>query len=532
MATPAEELHQDNPAEESGITKAQRKALLDAFRQERDTVLEAHLQTMDKLGSQHLQQRKDLTKSLEDQQEAWGKANEKLPAKARESAWAMEVARQKEMLGKKHQAELETVIANANIPAWQDYLKDKSRSGDVTAQALLAEIVGLQAKGQGAGLEGPAEVAPKPLVLEGLTSKIEKDGSAVHYLRQNQEVFADRGKRIEMLDSGDREIEAALRLATAKFREGTPLLLTGDDEFKERAAHLAGELGIPIRNRELQEIWQKGQEQGKTDNLKVEDPDIAPRNGIVGDVMQSSEVLPEKEVQPDYGVVPAAEKPASEPAAQNLTREDALPLHSMRFPASEEVKKLADQGGVPVDGEEILIPSDRYMAARAELAHADAVTRLDLLQATLEGGFSALAPEGRAKLLSAGLADERGQPTVKGIDILLVQEQLLQEAREQVPENLRGQIASPLQNRQKEVEEENRQQSLRTRNVDEELVAEDEQARDSGSLEQEVLEGAEMAASMVMGNPIDWVADLAVDARSAHGPEQQPDDLPDWEMGH
>jgi hypothetical protein len=532
MATPAEEVHQDTPAEESGITKVQRKALLDAFRQERDTVLEAHIQVMDKLGSQHLQQRKDLTKSQEDQREAWGKENAKLPARARESAWAMEVARQKEVLGKQHQAELDTVLANANIPSWQDYLKDKSRSGDVTAQALLAEIADLQAKGQGAGLEGLEEVAPKPLVLEGLTSKIEKDGSAVHYLRQNQEVFTDRGKRIEMLDNGDREIEAALRLAAAKFREGTPLLLTGDDEFKERAAHLAGELGIPIRNRDLQEIWQKGQEQGKTDNLKVEDPDITPRNGIVGDVTVSPEITPEKEVQPASGVVPATEKTASEPAVQNQTKEEALPLHSMRIPASEGVRKLADQGGIPVDGEEILIPSDRYMAARAELAHADAGTRLDLLQATLEGGFSALAPEGRAKLLSAGLADERGQPTAKGIDILLVQEQLLQEAREQVPEDLRGQIASLLQNRQKEMEEENRQQSLRTRNVDEELVAEDEQARDSGSLEQEVLEGAEMAASMVMENPIDWAADLAVDARPAHKPEQRPDDLPDWEMEH
>lgn len=532
MATPAEELHQDTPDEEPGITRVQRKALLDAFRQERDTVFEAHLQAMDTLGWQHLQQRKELTESLDNQQESWAKENAKPPVKARESGWAMEVARQKEVLGKQHQAELETVIANANIPAWQDYLKGKSRSGDVTAQALLAEIVDLQAQGQGAGLEGPAEVAPKPLVLEGLTSKIEKDGSAVHYLRKNQEVFTDRGKRIEMLDSGDREIEAALRLAAAKFREGTPLLLTGDDEFKERAAHLAGELGIPIRNRDLQEIWLKGQEQVKTDNLNVEDPDIIPRNGIVSDVTQSPEVSPEKAVQPDSEIVPMPEKTASEPAEQNPTQEDALPLHSVRIPASEEVRKLADQGGAPVDGEEILIPSDRYMAARAELAHADAGTRLDLLQATLEGGFSALAPEGRAKLLSAGLADDRGQPTAKGIDLLLVQEQLLQEVREQVPETLRGQIASPLQNRQKEVEEENRQQSLRTRNVDEELMAEDEQARDSGSLEQEVLEGAEMVASMAMGNPIDWAADLAVDARPAHGPEQQPDDLPDWEMEH
>lgn len=537
MATPAEVLQSEIPAEESSITREQRKALLDAFRQERDRTVESHQQELDSLGAQHLQQRKEMMDSLDLRREAWGKENGKLPDRARESAWALEVARQKEVLGKQHQAELETVIANANIPSWQDYLKGKSRTGDVTAQALLAEIADLQAKGQGAGLEGPEMVDPTPLVLEGLSSKVEKDGSAVHYLRQNQEVFTDRGKRIEVLDSGDREIEAALRLASAKFREGTPLLLTGDEDFRERAARLAGEMGVPIRNRDLQELWQQGQEQGRLKPVSIEDPDITPRNGLVGDSNAPQERIPVKEAGTAPSADPSDKKMApvlpesGEQINSAVTRGlDGTPGDHMRIPASEETRKMADRGGLPVDGEEILIPSDRYMAARAELAHADAGTRLELLQATLDGGFSSLAPEGKAALLAAGLADDRGQPTAKGADLLLVQEQLLQEAREKMPEVLRGQVLSPLQDRQKEAEEENRQQALRTRNVDEELV--EEQERDSGSLEREVLEGMEMAASMAMGSPIDWAADLGADAGPANAPEQQYDDLPDWDVGH
>jgi len=529
MATASEEVIDRREEGESGNSAQSqamtaRKALLDAFGQEQSVCLKRHQQAMDEIGQRHGGERAALLQDLAQDHERWSQENAKLSDRARESAWALEMAKRTEALVRQQEAEAQSQLANADLPDWREFLQARSKSGDVTARELLEEMAEQVAQGQGSGLEGPELVPPKPVVLDGLTSKVEKDGSAVHYLRANQEVFTDRGKRIDVVYTRDQEVEAALRLAAAKFKPGTPLKLTGDDEFKDRAARIAGELGIPIRNRDLQQSWADGQAKAAQNrSLAVETPDITLRNGIG--------VSDDKSAQVDQSPVSASPEVPSDLVTSPEMREP----DTVRIQTSPAGLTLAGKAGIPVDDQEILMPRSRYLAARSNLAHTEAAARMELSHLTLTESLSGAR---RTALMDAGLADENGLLTHDAIDMILVHDLVLQEAREQMPEAAASLLRDPegeaervtQQDRQ---EEQDSQQALRTRNIDESLETEKNQEH----LEQEVLEGAELAAAIVLTGEVDWAVDLADDtdrtevpSHTAQHDQDQDHEVPDFEV--
>jgi hypothetical protein len=94
-----------------------------------------------------------------------------------------------------------------------------------------------------------------------LTHEIEDgpDGKAVHYARNGERVMSDRGAQVDLINTADHEIEAALRLAEQKFDMTKGLLLKGSPEFLVKAAEIAGRMGLKIHNQDLQAERQRGQ---------------------------------------------------------------------------------------------------------------------------------------------------------------------------------------------------------------------------------------------------------------------------------
>ncbi|QKE39933.1 MAG: hypothetical protein HO274_00235 [Ferrovum myxofaciens] len=88
-----------------------------------------------------------------------------------------------------------------------------------------------------------------------MTHEIEDgpDGKAVHYARNGERVMSDRGAQVDLINTADHEIEAALRLAEQKFDMTKGLLLKGSPEFLVKAAEIAGRMGLKIHNQDYRQ---------------------------------------------------------------------------------------------------------------------------------------------------------------------------------------------------------------------------------------------------------------------------------------
>ena len=77
------------------------------------------------------------------------------------------------------------------------------------------------------------------------------------YSLAGRAIIQDKGDKLLMLQTDRLAIEAALRLANAKF--GDVLILTGPKDFQERAARIAAEAGVPVmfQDRNLEDIRQQ-----------------------------------------------------------------------------------------------------------------------------------------------------------------------------------------------------------------------------------------------------------------------------------
>jgi hypothetical protein len=221
------------------------------------------------------------------------------------------------------------------VPTWEGFLAEKSKAGEALADELLAELDARKAKGEARenGIEGDP-LAPgqlKASAFAGIKYEYDKESDSVHYRREvdGTELFEDKGSRIEMRETSAQTIETALLLAQERFKKGTPLTITGDDEFKKDAARIAGRLGITIKNKDLLEIWQDARDKAM---LGIDDePDISPRNGISG-------VEAERDLSKS---APAQEQPAPE---------QATPEAGQSAPSQGKaptVSKLVDHGYAP-----------------------------------------------------------------------------------------------------------------------------------------------------------------------------------------
>lgn len=171
---------------------------------------------------------------------------------AMEVAKAVERIQQEQALARK---DLEGQLPA--VPTLVSFLSERA-ARDPEAQRLLDEE--RRREGEASVVMGRRRAGLDAAVLEGLTHEIEDGpkGTAVHFLRDGARVLSDHGDRLELHRADDREIEAALRLAEQKYDVDAGLVLTGGREFRERAAEIAGRLGLKVRDADLQGAWEAG----------------------------------------------------------------------------------------------------------------------------------------------------------------------------------------------------------------------------------------------------------------------------------
>lgn len=170
------------------------------------------------------------------------------------SLWAYDAARAKETLQKKH---LKERHALPRTMVWRDWLEQQAALGDESAMAALRGIryrEGRKANQEKNGIEGEEMEALKP-ILTGLHHEIDHRRQLIHYRNdQGAKLFTDTGPRIEMHDRADASVEAALRIAAQKYGA---VDITGSAAFREQAARQAARLGIQVRDKDLQKVWQE-----------------------------------------------------------------------------------------------------------------------------------------------------------------------------------------------------------------------------------------------------------------------------------
>ncbi len=203
-----------------------------------------------------------------------------LDPERREHLVAFEIARQIEQLQRRQSAERKAMQKDLPpVPTLRHFLEERA-GADAIASRMLEEEIRRPACPD--TIQGRRVAPLDPAALDGLTHEIENaPEKAIHYARDGERVMSDRGARVDLYRMDDREIEAALRLAEQKYDMDKGLQLTGSREFQERAAELAGHLGLKVQNPELRQVWQLGRLQALQSTEADEDVRLSAR-GVVG----------------------------------------------------------------------------------------------------------------------------------------------------------------------------------------------------------------------------------------------------------
>jgi len=176
-----------------------------------------------------------------------------LAAAQRREQLREEVARERRELGER--------LREERAVSWREFVTERARAGDEAAQSALRGLryqdqrERRQAEREPDTMTGP-DIAGRPAEkrLRGLEFRVRLDGAVAYHdagdvLRR--EVIRDEGSRIVVRQQSDETIAAALRLAAERW--GGEVTINGGAAFKQRALEIAVELGIQVRNAELQE---------------------------------------------------------------------------------------------------------------------------------------------------------------------------------------------------------------------------------------------------------------------------------------
>ena len=400
------------------------------------------------LDARHREQREALFGSLdqlraEKMRELSGMAEEH-----QRSLIAIEVAKAVEAMQKQQISERRSLQSELpDVPSYRNFLEDRAANDPVAARMLDDE----RARAQIPEAVKGKRVAPlEPAVLDGLTHEIEDGpaGKAIHYARDGERVISDRGERVDLYKMDDREIEAALRLAEQKYDMEKGLVLTGSREFQQRAAEVAGRMGLKIQNEDLRKAW----EQGRLTALQADEAEHA----LVATVMNGS----------------------------------AEPLGSIARPSSLEASRAQGDQAVAAT-----YPVDKpFLAAESVLSHLPS-QGWDALAAAGQG--HPLLPEQKAWLADPArpvLVDEQDRLTKLGQLAYDRLQSRSEEEREMLQQQLRTRnIDEELEKREREkgVEQqatEHREEAVMARDAAEGQQRADDRHADPASPQQEVEE--------------------------------------------
>ena len=238
---------------ETEVSDAQKEeaALLNAWREAAQPAREQRAKAWQDLNAQQQAARESLFSTLAQQRAETLKSGGDL------DVHAFEAAKQIEHLQKTQAAERKTLTSSLPLPpTLREFLEPRAEHDPIAARLHEQEKTRDPSP---ESIRGRRVADVEPEVLDGLTHDIE-DGppKSVHYARDGERVMTDRGERVDLYHVDDREIEAALRLAERKYDMDKGLQLTGSREFQERAAEIAGRMGLKVQNPELQQTWQLG----------------------------------------------------------------------------------------------------------------------------------------------------------------------------------------------------------------------------------------------------------------------------------
>ena len=223
------------------------------------------------LDARHREQREALFGSLDQLRADKMRELSGMAEEHQRSLIAIEVAKSVEAMQKQQMSERRSLQSELpDVPNYRNFLEDRAANDPVAARLLDDERARAQSP---EGVKGKRVAPLEPAVLEGLTHEIEDGpaGKAIHYARDGERVISDRGERVDLYKMDDREIEAALRLAEQKYDMEKGLVLTGSREFQQRAAEVAGRMGLKIQNEDLHKAW----EQGRLMALQADEADPA-----------------------------------------------------------------------------------------------------------------------------------------------------------------------------------------------------------------------------------------------------------------
>lgn len=323
--------------------KANRESLLAEFKAARDAAITRSQMGMEQIAQRHRQERVDALKEFAGKRADIEATFEKdgAPAGAWPSMMAMEQSRHMEPLIQQQTEEHAADLAAHGVPTWEGFLTEKSHAGDELATTMLMEMDarkhGDEEVSKANGFAGdPIDPGKRKLsMFDDIKSEYDKDADSVHYHRKSDgaELFEDKGSRIEMKETSGKSIETALLLAQERFKKGTPLTITGDEQFQQDAARIAGRLGIPIKNKDLREVWQQSRDKAAM-GITDDEPDITPSNGFSGKEAVQERTAERDSTSPDVGNAPDAE--------QASPSTDVVPVEDKEPP-----RKLLDHGAAP-----------------------------------------------------------------------------------------------------------------------------------------------------------------------------------------
>jgi Large polyvalent protein-associated domain 7 len=181
-----------------------------------------------------------------------------LPPKIAVLLWSFHIAQEREILQKrqaKQRADLGGRMPGSKV--WRKWLERQAERGDEAARSALRGIRYREQRHRNKmkdGIEGE-DLEPLRPLLANLRAEVDRKNLRVHYVSQDgRTLFTDTGPRIEVHDTTDKTLEAALRLSAQKF--GGEVVLTGSTRFKERATRMAAHLGIRVSNKDLKQGWE------------------------------------------------------------------------------------------------------------------------------------------------------------------------------------------------------------------------------------------------------------------------------------
>ncbi len=277
---------QDERARRRAERQAERDALAARFAAGEAARREVAKKRREALRAKHAAERKVLTERLRAER---GAARAELRAqgidtRTADALFAFKAAAAREQMAKRQRDErraLGTELSRGMV--WRVWLEREAERGDEAAQAALRGIryreqrkrkkgEGDQANGiEGEPLDRLAALheklrrGPDDLILAALVAERDRRGRHIIYRRTTtsgrgpgEALFVDRGPRIDMVSKDEAALEAALRIASEKY--GGQVLLTGSDEFQDRAARMATRLGIRVTNPDLAGVVREAQQ--------------------------------------------------------------------------------------------------------------------------------------------------------------------------------------------------------------------------------------------------------------------------------